>query len=126
MDPYLGTSYYRLKTTDFDGAISLSQLVEVHYVKDQNWGFQLFPNPNTGQHFTLNLEGIPAGEKLLLEVVDASGRIIYRQELAADATADATARARFDLQDRLPAGSYLVRLVHPVWGASVKILLVAR
>lgn len=32
--PYNGTSFYRLQTTDLDGAISLSHLVEVNYSSD--------------------------------------------------------------------------------------------
>lgn len=120
--PYRGRSYYRLKTTDFDGSISLSHLVEVTYSASRDWQFELFPNPNTGQHFNLSLDGLPAGESLRLEVVDAAGRIVHREVF----NGSLGAPLRFDLRSRLAPGSYLIRLTHPTRGSAVKILIVGR
>lgn len=118
--PYNGTSYYRLKTTDFDEYVSLSHLVEVNYSDEQDWGFQLFPNPNTGQHFNVQTNGITEEQLLTLEIFDISGRLIEKKQYHA---ADHSPRS-FQLDQKLAAGSYLIRLIHPDQGQQAKILLV--
>ncbi len=119
-DPFPGTSYYRLKTTDFDGKISLSHLVEVNYAQVQDWGFKLYPNPNTGKHFNIQTQGVEKETSLVLEVFDLQGRLIQRTPyLGADMEATA-----IQLQQQLAAGSYLIRLSHPEYGQQAKILLV--
>jgi len=122
-EPYIGTSYYRLKTTDFDGAISFSHLVAVHYENaDADWNFQLFPNPNTGRHFSLNLEGEFSNDPLRLEVLDAQGRSILQEQFIAQTNRS----ERFDLLHQLSPGSYLIRVIHPSGQQRTKILLVGR
>ena len=118
--PYSGKSYYRLKTKDFDGFISLSHLVEVNYDGKQDWGFTLFPNPNSGQHFNIRSSGLEAGDEVTLEVFDVQGRLIQRNPLTA-MEQDATL---IRLQQKLSSGSYLIRLSHPEEGQQSKILLV--
>ncbi|MEL7423371.1 MAG: T9SS type A sorting domain-containing protein [Bacteroidota bacterium] len=118
--PYSGKSYYRLKTTDFDGFISLSHLVEVNYDGKQDWGFTLFPNPNSGQHFNIRTSGLEAGEEVTLEVFDVQGRLIQRNPLTAMEQDTTLIR----LQQKLSSGSYLIRLSHPEEGQQSKILLV--
>lgn len=120
-DPYTGTSFYRLKTTDFDGRISLSHLVEVNYNSHQaDWGFTLYPNPNTGQHFNVQIKGIEQEAPVVLEVFDIQGRLVQRiQYEALDGQAELV-----QLQQKLPAGSYLIRLTHPEQGQQAKILIV--
>lgn len=118
--PFPGTSFYRLKTTDFDGKISLSHLVEVNYAQVQDWGFRLYPNPNTGRHFNIQTQGVDKETALILEVFDIQGRLIQRTPyLGEDAAA-----ASIQLQQQLAAGSYLIRLSHPDFGQQAKILLV--
>ena len=119
-DPYLGTSFYRLKTTDLDGAISLSHLVEVNYSTARDWDFQLFPNPNTGRHFSLQPEGLEPGELLQLEVLDANGRRLFVDKMEVGGVSS----HRFDMADRLPPGSYLIRAAHAELGMLAKILIV--
>ncbi|MEL6355817.1 MAG: T9SS type A sorting domain-containing protein [Bacteroidota bacterium] len=122
-DPYLGTSYYRLQTTDFDGAVSYSHLVAVNYEDPvATWNFQLFPNPNTGRHFSLNLEGEFTEERLRLEVLDAQGRSVLQEEF----TAQTNYSERFDLLHQLSPGYYLIRVLHPSGTQRTKILLVGR
>ena len=43
--PIDGTSYYRLKQTDFDGQLSYSNLLVVDIVNKQADGFNIYPNP---------------------------------------------------------------------------------
>ncbi|MBB4078295.1 hypothetical protein GGR28_000896 [Lewinella aquimaris] len=119
-EPYSGTSFYRLQTTDFDGAISLSHLVEVRYAQSSDWTFTLFPNPNTGRHFSVQTSGIAAGGQLTIEVYDASGRQLFQQKYQHDED-----RAQLiELSSRLVPGSYLIRASHGAEGQQAKILLV--
>lgn len=123
-EPYQGRSFYRLKTTDFDGLVSLSHLVEVEYTDTENpdWTFTLFPNPNTGRHFSVRTEGMAAGDKVTVEVFDVNGRALFT-ETYVQSPGEAF---RFDLASRLTSGSYLVRVVARGKGAQAKILLVGR
>lgn len=123
-EPYQGRSFYHLKTTDFDGMVSLSHLVEVQYAETEgaDWNFTLFPNPNTGRHFSVRTEGMSAGEEVTVEVFDVNGRALFT-ETYLESPGDAF---RFDLASRLTSGSYLVRVVTPKGGSQAKILLVGR
>jgi hypothetical protein len=120
LHPLEGTSYYRLQTTDFDGQISLSQLVEVNYDGGEEWGFQLYPNPNTGRHFNVQTSGLGAVTPLTMELFDISGRLLLSESyLAAEVHTES-----IELQQQLPAGTYLIRLTHPQKGQQAKILIV--
>lgn len=123
-EPYQGRSFYRLKTTDFDGVISLSHLVEVQYAETEgaDWNFTLFPNPNTGRHFSVRTEGMAAGEEVTVEVFDVNGRALFT-ETYVQSPGEAF---RFDLASRLTSGSYLVRVVTPGLGSQAKLLLVGK
>jgi|GEM_PF-7108950 len=121
-EPYRGTSFYRLKTTDFDGMVSISHLVEVEYSDADRWDFMLFPNPNTGKHFSVRIDGIADGEKITLEVFDANGRALFTEQYR-HTPGEAF---RFDLAARLAAGSYLVRVRDEKGGYQAKVLLVGR
>lgn len=52
--PYLGTSYYRLKQTDFDGSFSYSPIVSVTLSKSIDADISIFPNPTKD---ILNIQG---------------------------------------------------------------------
>ncbi|MBC7923210.1 MAG: T9SS type A sorting domain-containing protein [Ferruginibacter sp.] len=56
-NPRPGTSYYRLKQTDYDGTTVHSQLVSVQASKTNGSGFSLSPNPSNGQELNIRLEG---------------------------------------------------------------------
>ena len=117
--PYDGTSFYRLKTNDLDGAISLSHLVEVNYSSDSDWNFVLFPNPNTGRQLGFRPEGIEPGAELYFEVLDIQGRALLRRKFATDGGDE-----QFQLNTPLPSGSYLIRVTDPTGAVRAKILIV--
>ncbi len=121
-EPYVGTSYYRLTTTDLDGAISLSHLVEVQLSGNPvDWDFQLFPNPNTGSQVNVRPTGIGVGERLVLEIFDSQERQLLQQVLRTNGEAH-----RFDLPTQLSAGSYLIRMIDERGSTRAKLLLVGR
>lgn len=76
-NPYMGTSYYRLKQTDFDGASSYSDIKSVTVVSDFG-GVVLLPNPVTGQGkltFTAQREN-----DYKIVVLDVTGRVVLSQK----------------------------------------------
>ena len=119
-NPYEGTSYYRLATTDFDGTITLSHLIEVQYASATDWDFTAFPNPNTGRHLNIRAEGAAEGAELTLSVFDAAGRRVLNRSYRHTPGAS----ERFDLQQRLPAGTYLLRLQQVDGTYQAKLLIV--
>jgi hypothetical protein len=74
--PLVGTTYYRLKQTDFDGSYSYSKIESVYLNKSNR--IEVYPNPNeTG------LLKITTGNSNTYEVklIDCLGRIIYESKL---------------------------------------------
>ena len=71
--PYLGTSYYRLKQTDFDGNFSYSETKAVNLN-----GVEIitsFPNPSAG---LIQLQVTSSVEaKLQMKVYDSGGKLVY-------------------------------------------------
>ncbi len=73
-NPFLGTSYYRLKQVDFDNKTSYSNIVSV---VNKSMNFTLNPNPiyeNGVLNITLG-DYIP--EEVLVQIIKPSGEIIY-------------------------------------------------
>ncbi len=120
--PYLGSSFYRLKTTDLDGAISLSHLVEVQFSDvHADWDFQIFPNPNTGSQVNVLPSGLALGNRLTLEIFDAHGRHLFQRALTTN-----DAGHRLDLPNKLSTGSYLIRMTDAAGVVKAKLLLVGK
>jgi hypothetical protein len=71
--PYAGTSYYRLKQTDYDGKFSYSKIVAVKNEGDA--AVEIYPNPNQGS-FRIS---VSAENKLYnIEITDLEGRLVYK------------------------------------------------
>ena len=74
-NPYLGTSYYRLKQTDFDGKFAYSHIVAVNFLGVKG-GVSIYPNP--AKNF---FEFIYTQEtnKLDLQIRDVQGRVVFNE-----------------------------------------------
>ena len=76
--PVSGTSYYRIKQTDFNGNTSYSEIRSVRY-ESKNKGLSVFPVPNTGNTITIN--GISNFRNHELQVVNSAGARVYANSL---------------------------------------------
>lgn len=76
--PYQGTSYYRLKQTDFDGKSTYSKLVSVNVNSTYN-NVNIVPNPLRGTgYFVFSSEG---EMEVVLSIYSASGVLMEAQPL---------------------------------------------
>lgn len=66
----LSSNFYRLRTTDIDGAISLSAVIA--YKMNRGPGLLVYPNPATT---VLHLQ-YSAGEPATAQIVDAAGKVV--------------------------------------------------
>lgn len=76
LKPKKGTSYYRLKQTDYDGKYSYSSIESV-VIKERFEGFSVFPNPVTGNGY-LTFDSSVEDVKTIV-IYDISGRLVYEQ-----------------------------------------------
>ncbi len=75
LQPFTGTSYYRLKQTDFDKSFSYSNIVSVLLVKNL-FAFKIYPNPNEGE-FRIDISGMENNHEVFVNLKDANGREVF-------------------------------------------------
>lgn len=75
--PYLGTSYYRLKQTDFDGRFSYSKIEAVRINENVLEVVRFYPNPSDGQ-LTIFIDAL-ANEKGVFKLYDEQGKELVYQ-----------------------------------------------
>jgi hypothetical protein len=80
-NPYEGTSYYRLRQTDFTGESTRSPMVDVYFGSSNEIDIAVYPNPNQGE-FTLDFKGIKKNNNnIQLKLFDALGKKVYDDSL---------------------------------------------
>jgi len=73
--PFSGTSYYRLKQTDFDGQFTYSQIRSVNF-KGVKGEIKIYPNPAKGSFEFILTE---SANELRMDIRDAQGKIVLSQ-----------------------------------------------
>lgn len=77
-EPLAGTSYYRLKQTDFDGKYKYSKLVAVTINKQQS--FTISPNPlSLGKTNSFKINGISDAKKIKVRITDMQGKLMLEK-----------------------------------------------
>jgi hypothetical protein len=77
--PYYGTSYYRLKQTDYDGNYTYSLMRAIVFKNDIKLSYDIVPNPAGSGGFNLQFNSI-ADEVYAVEITNLSGRAVYNNE----------------------------------------------
>ncbi|MET0634427.1 MAG: T9SS type A sorting domain-containing protein [Chitinophagaceae bacterium] len=77
-----GTSYYRLRMVDADGAITYSKTILVSSGEARKLTVNIFPNPATTN---ITVE-VPSGGRSSLEIYSASGQLVNRITLSGSST----------------------------------------
>ena len=122
-NPVYGTALYRLKSVDVDGTTYYSDLVEIDYGKDApTLTFAISPNPSSGTSVGIDLGSISGEEPVAVDILDPAGRLIATHQLSAH-SGD---RVEVRLRNRLPVGSYLLRMSQATAGSRTERLLVGQ
>lgn len=100
-NPYSGTSYYRLKQTDFDGQYEYFDIKSIHLTRNFKGRSKVYPNPSKG-FFTL--EG-DAAELNQFVLINSFGSILTQ---SAKVNKISDSKLTFDIQD-FPSGIYLLK-----------------
>lgn len=102
--PLPGTSYYRLKQTDFNGAFTYSQTIAVKRNVSTN-PLTVYPNPaNANGEFFIAFSEFK-GEEVLVVIRDITGKEFYSKLVV---ITDNNQIMAFDPDQQTPAGIYLV------------------
>lgn len=113
--PLTGTSYYRLKQTDFDGTYTYSAIQAVNFTGEMTeLTLQVYPNPSQGQMYvkTSGYEG-----SAQLYITDMQGRTVYHQNLELGQT------QALELSGLLAKGIYQLSLSLPDRSVTQKIII---
>lgn len=105
LTPSEGTSYYRLKQFDVNGAVSLSGYVTVTFERGDAPSLMAFPNPGNGSDLNIRVDA-EEGEELTVTVRGVMGKEYFRQIVRAQATGENVFTLTPDHQ--LESGTYMV------------------
>jgi len=100
-DPWEGSSYYRLKQTDFDGAYEYSKLVGVQYQSEPKLNVY---QTSDAMSFYLSMSGVE-GQTVNIQLYNPVGALVYSNEIA---QLENHMTIPFDLSGQLSSGVYFV------------------
>jgi len=106
--PLPGTSYYRLKQTDYNGKFEYFQVISVDMERSQHITFMVYPNPNQGQ-FTVDFTGVENNHEIDVILYDQSGKLVYHRSILSESLATNT--FRIIPEQQIASGNYMVNFV---------------
>jgi hypothetical protein len=101
-EPYIGTSYYRLKETDFNGSFFYSSMIPVEFKSKEDM-LSVYPTPSSGD-FTVSYSG-KNGKAVLLVIRNILGQEYYSKGFI---LGNELFVQSVSLSGKLPAGVYMV------------------
>lgn len=101
LHPVIGTQYYKLKQTDYDGRFSYSDVRSATFFRDGNQNITVYPNPSKGK-FTVQVHGEQL-EQATIKLFDLAGHFIWKEENFSGK------EFHFDMSDH-PSGMYLLEI----------------
>lgn len=104
-EPYAGTSYYRLRQTDFDGSVKVSQMVPVDFTVDAGFTLDLIPNPASKESVTINVGGA-ADSRTVITVFDITGKKVFNKEIMLNSAGTGFV----EVNNQLQPGLYMVTI----------------
>ena len=96
--PLSGTSFYRLKSTDYDGTFEYFDIISVNLGRSGN-NYMIYPNPSDGE--AIKVLGTVENQKL--SIYDLKGNLAYRGEID-------TGVNSIEFSKALGQGVYLVKI----------------
>jgi len=101
--PLKGSSYYRLKQTDFDNNHSYSGIIPIEN-NSVDMEFNVFPNPTTAESIHISVSGA-AGEEVLVVLYNPLGEEVYSKLII---NSGGTFLTGLDPSKKLTPGIYLI------------------
>jgi hypothetical protein len=105
--PLDGILYYRLKQTDFNGNYKFSNIVDVSFINQNEFSFEIFPNPNDGEIVNLKMSN-RIDEQALVKVYSSNGKLIFDKNMILKS--DGENICIINLSDKLSSGLYLLTI----------------
>ena len=107
--PLAGTSYYRVKQTDYDGTYKYSKVVAVEVSSPRQVTVEVYPTQVQNQPVSLVMNGTKTLEEVAVQIISLSGKVVSSKKLGAEAAAYG---ATLIETGELRAGTYIVLLSH--------------
>ena len=82
-NPYSGINYYRLKQVDYNNSYKDSKIISVKTYLLEN-DLNVYPNPVTGEEFSVAMSGLESNESVLVVLTDVVGNILYSKVKLSD------------------------------------------
>lgn len=104
-NPLLGTSYYRLKQTDFDKKTSYSVIQSISLDEKDQFDFVLYPNPsNENEDIRLQFHG-KENDLIGLKITDIAGKVLSEKEIKLNSNT-----LELDLKHHFGSGIYFIKV----------------
>lgn len=119
--PYKGISYYRLKQTDFDGAITCSTIRKVTFNTLENNAEMLsvYPNPSTLNGVYIKTGELIEDDKMDVKLLNLTGQLIYEKLVTPDLKGD----LQFIDLGKIASGIYYLKITIGTMDSTFKLLL---